>query len=140
MRECKNTKIERLVLVIATTIPINRIETGETLEKVIDRIITTITTEDNTNEMTTTSIDPIVLTNMTIGCKTGSQGATRGQGLQGVTLDQITGVAARIIITTTIEGRDIIRIDQSSKIGNTVDLDLEKNKVAYRRKKNDDLH
>jgi hypothetical protein len=49
-------------------------------------------------------------------------------------------VAARIIITTTAEQRDTIKIDQSSKIGNTVDLGSGKNKVAHRRKKNDDLH
>lgn len=102
----------------------------------------TTTTEDNTNATKTTLIDPIALISMTIVCKTGSQGAIRDQDLhlQGVTTDQITGVAARIIITTTAEQRDTIKIDQSSKIGNTVDLGSEKNKVAHRRKKNDDLH
>lgn len=127
---------------IATTTAINRIEIEETLERVIGRIIMTITTEDNTNATKTTSIDPIALINMTIVCKTGLQGAIRGQGLhmQGVTTDQIIGVAARIITTTTTKQKDTIKIDQSSKIGNKEDLGSGKNKAAHSRKKNDDLH
>ena len=102
----------------------------------------TTTTEDNTTATNTNLIDPIALINMTIECKTGSQGAIRDQDLhlQGVTTDRITGVAAKIIITTTTDQRDTIKIDQSSKIGNTEDLGSGKNKVAHRRKKNDDLH
>ena len=135
-----NTNIVIRALEIIITIPIDKIETEETLESKIGRKTMTTTNEDNFSATKTTLIDQIVLTNMTTGFKTVSQEeAIRDQDLGEVVKadrTRIIGAAAIIKITTTIEEVSTIKISQSRN-GNMADLVLRKSKVVDSRKKNE---
>jgi hypothetical protein len=134
-----NTNIVIRALEIIITIPIDKIETEETLESKIGRKTMTTTNEDNFSATKTTLIDQIALTNMTTGFKTVSQEeAIRDQDLgEVVKADRTQIIGAAIIkITTTIEEVSTIKISQSRN-GNMAGLVLRKNKVVDSRKKNE---
>ena len=134
-----NTNIVIRALEIIITIPIDKIETEETLESKIGRKTMTTTNEDNFSATKTTLIDQIALTNMTTGFKTVSQEeAIRDQDLgEVVKADRTRIIGAAIIkVTTTIEEVSTIKISQSRN-GNMADLVLRKNKVVDSRKKNE---